>query len=130
MNHCPEFEERLLDYDTLEPVVRRPVDSHVSACAGCAEFLRALAIVDHSLTLALVAGERKLYFDRLPEQTMPPAMPSFWPIVFEGIGWTSLAGIGVAVTAAVAPGLVGVAVAAMGIAFASWVGFEGWRELN
>ena len=135
MHVCPDFEDRLVDYDLLDSASRIELDAHVATCAGCTEFQLALETVDTALSRAFdcptdVAARVFESVDRLPPLAGPPQRPSLLPPLFDLAGWASLAGIGVVVTFAVAPAAVWTVLGVIVLSVTSWVTFEGLRELS
>jgi anti-sigma factor RsiW len=91
---CAEFEDRLLEYAVLPEAERRSVDAHVAGCAGCREFLDALASVDRELTAHFSGREVSANFNqavtaRVRRETAH-RRPSLVPEVLDFVGWGAI----------------------------------------
>jgi hypothetical protein len=85
MTPCALFEDRLLDYATLSAADRRTVDDHMLGCAGCREFLAALARADSELehVFGSPAAPPALARKVLGQVRRPSAIPE----ILDGVGW-------------------------------------------
>ena len=91
---CAEFEDRLLEYAGLPVAERRSVDAHVAGCAGCREFLDALASVDRELTAHFSGREVSANFNqavtaRIRRETAH-RRPSLVPELLDFVGWGAI----------------------------------------
>jgi len=95
---CPEFEDRLMDYAELAREARSRVDSHVSACPDCREFLAALSTVDAGLSEHLrgsppvSAAFASAVRQRVRQETRL-ARPSLVPEFLDLVGWGAAVGL-------------------------------------
>ena len=94
---CPEFEERLLEYDGLSAGQRTPVDAHLAECANCRSSFAALNEVD--TTLASAFSNRHVspgFMDGVLRKlhTQPAGRrPSIVPEILDAAGWAGIIAI-------------------------------------
>jgi anti-sigma factor RsiW len=136
MNPCPEYESHILDYSELAAPDRLGLDTHLTGCAGCSEFLATLDEVDTALARTFAVDVSPTFAPEvLRRARRPPVKPSVLPEVFDMIGWASLLTVLFAAAFVLAPR--GMQDTAMLAAFAlvivcgsAWFVIEGWRELE
>lgn len=91
---CPEFEDRVLDYDQLAAGERAIVDAHVARCGDCHAFFSVLRELDDAFTDTF-AGRRvsTVFADRIAQKLhREPALrpPSLVPEILDGTGWAAV----------------------------------------
>ena len=94
---CPEFEDLILDYceGAASPADSGLLESHVSACAGCRQYLALQRELDLRLAKSLPRPALSPAFAprlaaRIAEQRRAPRHP-WLPRILDGIGYVSLA---------------------------------------
>src|SRR5437879_13299576 len=88
------FEDLLLDYTELSAAERASVDTHVSGCADCREYLETTARFDVELlelhaAVNLSPVFQKTVFARIEAETSL-SRPSMLPEVLDFIGWAGI----------------------------------------
>jgi anti-sigma factor RsiW len=94
---CPEFEDLILDYceGAASPADRGRLESHVSACTGCREYLAMQQELDLCLSRSIARPAISPAFAprlaaRMAEQRRAPRF-RWLPRILDGIGYLSLA---------------------------------------
>jgi hypothetical protein len=134
MQPCPEFEERILEYNELPPAARAVVDGHFASCDSCLEFSRALSDVDGELERAFVDVRLGSIGAAVLRKTQtPPEPPSWLPEVLDFAGWTSVAAVSLALITRLLPiqePALWLALGAVVAGGSGWFGLRNWRELK
>ena len=100
---CPDFEERLVDYDELSSIERAAVDAHVAGCAECSQFFSVLREMDAALTAAFADRQVSPVLAARVRQEL--RRPSIIPEILDGAGWAAVIAIVLWLTTLFVPGL-------------------------
>ncbi len=91
---CAEFQELVVEYAELADEARVRVDSHLTQCAGCREFLEALHAVDAQLTAQFARREASAAFApavrRRVSREAAMRRLSFIPELLDFVGWGAI----------------------------------------
>lgn len=91
---CPEFEDRLIEYASIEGEARACVDAHLAECAGCRQFLEALRVVDTELTVRFARRDVSTAFAATVryrvERDASARRLSFVPEILDFVGWGAI----------------------------------------
>jgi anti-sigma factor RsiW len=94
---CAEFEDLLLDYGELDSARLQKTNAHLTVCADCRTFLKALEEVDAALADFFTGYQISPTFQRLVYQRLQGQQrlrrPSFIPEVLDFVGWAAVLAI-------------------------------------
>jgi anti-sigma factor RsiW len=136
---CPDFEERLLEYDELTAGGQDAVDAHLAGCGDCRAFFSVLHDMDTALTAAFADRHvSPVFADRVSQKLRaqaPPRRPSMIPEVLDATGWAGVVAIVLWLATFFVPGLdfsipVALTIGTMLLIAGFWVAYRCYGDLR